>query len=373
MRNDIDYRLPANRKLGFTKFYQFMVETEDCSPDIAVETWLADHLKMTFEQRCVMAFFHGAAYEGSTEVIMAVKFPIMTAETIPEMIAFHDANFTDGQGLDPAKQIKRLTRSPDAMHRWREPDFAKFMMSVAESIKPYKTLGGYIKSCFIDETPEANYAMLQLACTRDWKFWGRMGHWCFSEALHRFIKAPINPPTMEFADGKGIRQGFAFCLDRDDLVEHATADDIKWMEGKATAFLHQFECLLGHTKNVNRFTLETCCCNYKRQHKGSRYGGCYVDEQYDALVQMKRDWPEYTWLADAYIQGRKAVLPNSLLYELNDHDTDHAHVKTWNRALVDYGRMPRVEAYFNETPQQWTDLEHMDFAKSGSDLTTLME
>ena len=56
----VDYRKPANRKAGFKKFYEFHYTTNDCSPDIAVEAWLADELDFDFEQRCILALFQGA-------------------------------------------------------------------------------------------------------------------------------------------------------------------------------------------------------------------------------------------------------------------------------------------------------------------------
>jgi hypothetical protein len=351
-----DYRLPENRQEGFDKFYQFHVMTNDCSPDIAVETWMADDLKFDYEKRCVMALFHGATYAGPCESMFADKFPIVTSEIIPEMIRF----FQDNK--------KRLLFSPDC--KYRKMVFEKFLESIGESIKPYGTLGKAIKAQFGKVHKEINYARLQKWCMANWYHWGRMGHWCFSEALHRFIKAPILPPSMEFGpDGKSHTSGWAFCIGRDDLVEKMdqkralTSIEVDLLEHTALKYMQDFAAQIPkeYSERATFFTLETACCNYKRQHKGSRYGGCYIDEQYAETIQMMTDWPEYDWLWQKYLEGRRAVIPHELLYELNDHESDHAYCKDWVNCLKDYGRIPRVEAYFNKEKQIWTSIQNLPF------------
>ena len=58
MLSDIDYRDIEYRKVGFDKFYEFHCLTNDCSPDIAVEKWIADDMGFDFEKRCVLGLFH---------------------------------------------------------------------------------------------------------------------------------------------------------------------------------------------------------------------------------------------------------------------------------------------------------------------------
>ena len=184
-----------------------------------------------------------------------------------------------------------------------------------------------------------------------------MGHWCFSEAIARFIDAPILPPTMEFADGKSHRSGWAFCIGRDDLTgDTISNEDCEYLERTAAEYIADKKFI-----RAGFFTLETACCNYKRQHKGSRYGGCYIDEQYAETMQMKRDWPEYDWLWNKYLEGRQHVVPQELLYENYKAETDHAYCKYWVNCLKDFGRIPRVEAWYNKQPQRWTSIKNMPF------------
>ena len=76
---------------------------------------------------------------------------------------------------------------------------------------------------------------------------------------------------------------------------------------------------------------------------------------------MRELWPEYDWLWDKYIEGRSHVIPKSLLAECNKERvfTDSAYIPSLNKALKDYGRIPRVEAYYNGTPQVWKELKDM--------------
>lgn len=335
-----DYRLLENRFEGFDKFYKYMLATGDWSPDINVERWMANDLDFDFEKRCVMAFFHGATYAGPCESMFADRFPKITYENIEEVVDFYVEN------------KKRLLFSPDC--KYRKIVFEKFLRSVGEAIKPYGSLGKYIEASFSAGDDFQNYNDLQSRCMTEWYHWGRMGHWCFAEALWNFVDAPIEPPTMEFKTGKSHRSGWAFCIGRDDLTgDKVSQEDIMLLEQTAADYIKTID-----HPDANFLTLETCCCNYKRQHKGSRYGGCYIDEQHWEMEEMKKTWPEYNWLWDKYLEGRKSALPNEVLGELhvNFQGEDTAYVPSWNKALKDYGRIPRVEAFFNKKPQIWMGL-----------------
>lgn len=198
--------------------------------------------------------------------------------------------------------------------------------------------------------------MLKQKCMGEWYHWGRMGHWCFSEAIESFIKAPIKPPTMEFADGKSHRSGWAFCIGRDDLTgDTISNEDCEYLEQTAAEYIADKKFV-----KAGFFTLETACCNYKRQHKGSRYGGCYIDEQYSETMLMKKDWPEYDWLWDKYLEGRQNVIPKSLLFE-NHNKHGEAYCKDWVNCLKEFGRIPRVEAWYNGEPQRWVPIDQLPF------------
>ena len=336
MNNRIDYRLKENRQAGFDAFYRFHCLTNDYSPDISVETWMSNDMGFDYEKRCVMGLFHGATYAGPCESMFADRFPVMTSDVQPVIEFFQEHK-------------SRLLFSPDC--RYRKMVFERFLASVGESLKPYGTLGNFIESCFTSDDWQVNYVMLKQRCEREWFHWGRMGHWCFSEALSRFVSAPILPPSMEFKDGKSHRSGWAFCIGRDDLTDGiVTKSDCRMLEQSASDYIEG----LDYEDNVGFFSLETACCNYKRQHMGSRYGGCYIDEQYAETMLMKKDWPEYAWLWGKYLEGRRAVMPASLLYENSGYvNRASSYDASWNKALKDFGRIPRVEAWCNEQPQKW--------------------
>jgi hypothetical protein len=341
MRKNIDYRRPKNRFTGFDFFFRFMLDTKDWSPDINVETWIANDLDFDFEKRCVMALFHGATYAGPCESMFADRFPVFTKEVVPQIVEFFQEN------------KKRLLFSPDC--KYRKIYFERFLESVGDSVEPFGTLGNYIKKSF-KGTKQENYLNLRKRCIKDWFQWGRMGHWCFSEALFYFIDAPIDPPTMEFKSGRSHRDGWAFCIGRDDLVgkRKVSKEDLLELEKSATKYIKD----LGRPE-ANFLNLETACCNYKRQHKGTRYGGCYIDEQAWELDYMRELWPEYQWMWDKYFEGRAAIIPHEMLAELHPErkSAKSAYVSTWNKCLKQYGRIPRVEAWFNNEPQVWHDLK----------------
>ena len=285
-----------------------------------------------------MALFHGATSAGPCESMFAVEFPEITADMDPVVEFF-------------CKHKSRLLFSPDC--KYRKLVFEKFLRSVGEAIRPYGTLGCYIGASLDSDDRNYNYTRLRLRCQSEWYHWGRMGHWCFAEALARFTSAPIDPPNMEFADGASHRAGWAFCIGRDDLsVKALSQTDVAYLERTAAEYMRDRQW-----DRAGYFTLETACCNYKRQHRGSRYGGCYIDEQHVEITQMQRDWPEHSWLWDLYMDGRQRVIPHELLYENHPQTSRHAYQKDWNSSLERHGRMPRVEAWANGDKQKWEPLK----------------
>lgn len=339
----VDWREKRWRQAGFDLFYRFHVLTNDFSPDINVERWIADDLGWDFEQRCVMALFHGATYAGPCESMFAVEFPKVT-RSMGGVTEFFQKN------------KKRLLFSPDC--KYRKLVFEQFLETVGISVRPYGTLGRFVEASLQSGNEQANYVSLKERCQGAWYHWGRMGHWCFTEALKHFVDAPLEPPDMEFYEGKSHRSGWAFCVGMDHLTgDKASREDCNKLERSAAEYLDRLEL-----PRADRLNLETACCNYKRQHKGSRYGGCYIDEQHAETMQMMKDWPEYQWLWEKYLEGRRAVIPSDLLYECQESDVGGAYRNDWNRSLADYGRMPRVEAWINGERQRWCSLSEMPFA-----------
>jgi hypothetical protein len=341
----IDYRLKEYRQAGFDWFYRAMCATNDVAPELACDRWLADQAGYDFEKRCVLALHQGSTHSGSCEAIFADRFPLMTSD-IRELTAFFNEN------------KKRLDFSSDAKHRKR--DFPEFLESVGKSIRRFGSLGKLVASCLEADT-YTNYEQLQRLVFGEWYACGRMFFWCFAEALYRIADAPIQPPTMEFGrHGPSHTEGWAFSIGRDDLLEcNWSQSDITMLDKSAADYLERFRSTFPDLVRADFYTLETACCNYKRGHKGSRYQLCYADEQYDDVVQMMTDWPEHEALGKHYLQARQAVIPDCLLYENHRgdpvNDSPEAYLSSWNGALRDYGRIPRVEAYFNNQPQLWSE------------------
>ena len=344
MDTSVDYRDIKYRQAGFDKYYEFHCVTNDCAPDIAVETWLSDDLDFSFEKRCTLSLYHGSSRGGPFETIIADKFPLFTDDASGPIEFF-------------LENKKRLIFSPDC--KYRKLVYDKFLYSVAQSVKPYGTLGNFISSCLQSDDKIKNYNMLKEKCQSEWFHWGRMGHWGLSESLARFIDAPIQAPTMEFAEGASHRSGWAFCVGRDDLIGNSISKaDCQMLEEKAAEYISDKKF-----PRASFFTLETACCNFKRQYKGSRYGGCYIDEQHNDIMLMEKYWPDYGWLGDKYFEGREKLMPHSLLFEKSGSNFEEAYCRDWVHVLKDYGRIPRVEAYFNNEKQVWGHLKDMPFVQ----------
>jgi hypothetical protein len=88
-----------------------------------------------------------------------------------------------------------------------------------------------------------------------------------------------------------------------------------------------------------------------------------MDELYDDLQTFKVNWPEYEWVYHHYMSARQNTLPNNFLYEKSpDWDPNKpAYQESWHEAFKEYGRMPRVEAFYNKQPQRWCDITELGY------------
>jgi len=363
MNKSIDYRQPDFRFSGFDKFYRAMLETNDVSPDMAVERWIADEKNFTFEQRCSQALFHGLTYDGPSEMVLSHEFPTINVKSIRKLNEFYLSNKTETNN-------RFRTLPPDSNKRWyiHKARLASFE-ALEKLVAPHKTFGKFIEAQISEKnTPVENYQSLLKAVspTDDidiWQVSRRMGTWCFLEALSRFTDIPIEPPNMWFgSEGKNHTAGWAWATNRDDIVDRLINEekipyaDIESMELAAKTYLDRLKISHPELKNIGTFTLETCCCNYfKAAVKGTHFNLCYIQEQHDVTKIAESIWTDHQWLWDLYWKGRQATIPATMLYE-NYQKVGDAYVKNWRKGPLSFketGRMIAVDHYENGQPLPW--------------------
>ena len=364
MQTDIDYRGLEYRWAGFDWYYRFTTCNYDSTADLVCEKWVADRNHFSIPERTALAFWFGAVGSPSS-MIFTKKFGNFNKNSAKAILEFFEKNKS------------RISFASDA--RYRKINFQPFIKSVCDSLSHTDTIYEYVLDKFTQRTSavgnqhQANYNTLSECCRNDWQQWGRMGHWCFAEALKHFTQFPIKPPTMEFGPtGKSHTSGWLLAIEkhrlkRDQILELDKPD----LEIQAHSYIVRVrENFPSFYKEADYFTLETACCNYKRQHRGTRYAGCYIDELYDDLQVLKKDWPEYSELYEQYMKARWNVLPKPLLYEANKdfNPSKPAYQISWHKAFMEFGRMPRVEAWANGKPQRWCDISDLGYEANLEDM-----
>jgi hypothetical protein len=368
MRTDIDYRKLDHRWEGFDWYYKFTTQMEDSTADLVCENYVGNVLyQFDIEERSTLAFWFGAIGSPSS-MIFTKKFGNFKAIQYQEIMEFFEKN------------KKRISFASDA--KYRKIHFEPFISSVCNSlgsISIYQYIANKViqRTSGLSDMPYVIYDALSEDCKRDWDQWGRMGHWCFSEALNMYTSFPVKPRTMEFgATGKSHTAGWVMANEKawfesdhveinDEVISKFEIDAKRYITDTAESKYSDY-------KNINFYTLETACCNYKRQHKGSRYAGCYIDELYDDIMILKENWPEYEDMANDYLTARIKNLPHSLLYERSaDFDPNKpAYQKSWHQAFMEHGRMPRVEAWANNQKQRWCDIHDLNYESNLEDMWT---
>jgi len=358
MLTDIDYRKLEHRWEGFDWYYKFTTQNADSTADLVCENHVANELDFTDQSKVALAFWFGAMGSPSSS-IFAHKFGNFNSDSFPSIMNF----FEENKG--------RISFASDA--KYRKIHFKQFIESVCNSLGNKSIYDFTIEQLWKvvgkpSDMAYDHYKSLHINCLENWWQWGRMGQWCFSEALNTYTLFKILPDKMEFGpEGKSHTAGWVLANEKRWLDSRHTEINEKAIcefEDWADSYINRTH--FTHTLDVNYYTLETACCNYKRQHKGSRYAGCYIDELYDDLQTLKEDWPEYDFLYSKFMEARKRTLPSGLLYE-NSKDFDSrkpAYQKSWHNAFKDYGRIPRVEAWANNQTQRWCDITELGYEEN---------
>ncbi|MGH7744800.1 MAG: hypothetical protein ACREQ5_08300 [Candidatus Dormibacteria bacterium] len=343
MDNTLDYRAPENRQTGFDAFYEYHCQTLESGTDLSTERWMNDHNKADFEARVATAFWHATVHHSASNIVLTHVIPKLDQDGLDRLADFYTEEHTRRQRLKFANDCKS-TRI----------NFHKLLLGVGMAIRPYGTLGKAVVAQLQQDDPTSNYQQLMTWLLDIPYLRGRMTSWQFAEGLHRHADLPILPNKIGFATGgaNGIYEGW--CLANNVL---ANANDPLPKNNYASLERQALKYVKEHPwKHSTLFNLETCLCNYHGQWIGNRYAGNYIDEQHDLIRNQKDKWPEYKVIFDLAWKARAAVFPPELVYELHNPPGE-AEKSSWMRSFKDYGRMIRVEAWHNNQPQVWDELD----------------
>jgi Alpha-glutamyl/putrescinyl thymine pyrophosphorylase clade 2 len=287
-----DYRLPANRRVGFMLYYANALRTGDLDPMFGLIRRWSEQEKSSKEFQIWLAFLYSCClgHVGTTFAI-AHRFP--------------DFPFIDLNELfDWCEQYAK----PLAI--W-DRDYSRKRRSLFDLVRSYLQLltnaekwegdagqVGFLRHMIDKDNPIGSFKNVYsvVGTLRN------VGRFClldYCEILIRCMDLPLQCDSFQMKEAKHPRAGLCRVLGRDDLAPHPSPAQILWLEQELETLIADLRRFCPDVA-VDYLSVETVCCSYKAMWKGTRYPGYYHDSVADQIREAQK-WaavaaPGFDWV-----------------------------------------------------------------------------
>ena len=252
-----DYRLPANRRKAFQRYYNWRITTYDLDHTHYLNVLSEGY---DFERKAWLAFTFGMTYRTPQAFAYTETFNHPHNFTIAEVEDWHKDNW------------QRTTYGTDA--RYNKGHFVKQYESVKNWLGE-KTFKEKFEEILVHENDLDNFKALYNEVQSLYKY-GRMTGWLCLQGIYDLLKLPIDPhqillegynPERDSSLGS-IWNGLCALENREELqvgkygTHKITQDDLDWGGPLLLEETHRAGELAG--KYVDSFRNESIWCQYKR-------------------------------------------------------------------------------------------------------------
>ena len=286
-----DYRLPANRRKAFQRYYNWRITTYDLDHTHYLNVLSEGY---DFERKAWLAFTFGMTYRTPQAFAYTETFNHPHNFTIAEVEDWHKDNW------------QRTTYGTDA--RYNKGHFVKQY----ESIKNWlgeKTFKEKFEEILVHENDLDNFKALYNEVQSLYKY-GRMTGWLCLQGIYDLLKLPIDPhqillegynPERDSSLGS-IWNGLCALENREELqvgkygTHKITQDDLDWGGPLLLEETHKAGELAG--KHVDSFRNESIWCQYKRLYNKDmslEYPGHASGDATSRYLYYREHWPEIDW------------------------------------------------------------------------------
>jgi len=317
LERGMDFRRPIYRREVFLRFYEYHLKYRSHPGGVYFAfPWLANHMKMTDEDKLWIAFINGCSQNIVTSYIIFKRFPSLHDLNVEELDAWWNENhhkFKAGSGWDTDRKYFKIGKT----------GFPQCVESYKKAVDKYGSQKAmYDEVCNTDDKYQ-NFRNAWSFVRDNFLSFGRLSAFSYLEYLRiQGLKLDCDSLFLEDISGsRSHRNGLCKVLGRDDLdwwkndVKYS-AQMIDWLKQEGELLLKE-SARIDHP-DVSYFTLESTLCCYKSWHRPDRrYPNVYMDMFYNRIKYAETEWGNQFQL---FWDMRKERLPEHLRLEDNPYD-----------------------------------------------------
>lgn len=317
LKRGMDFRLPIYRREVFLRFYEYHLKYRSHPGGVYFAfPWLANHMKMTDEDKLWIAFINGCSQNIVTSYIIFKRFPSLHDLNVEELDAWWNENhhkFKAGSGWDTDRKYFKIGKT----------GFPQCVESYKKAVDKYGSQKAmYDEVCNTDDKYQ-NFRNAWSFVRDNFLSFGRLSAFSYLEYLRiQGLKLDCDNLFLEDISGsRSHRNGLCKVLGRDDL--DWWKNDVKYSPQMIDWLKQEGELLLKESARIDHpdvsyFTLESTLCCYKSWHRPDRrYPNAYMDMFYNRIKYAESEWGNQFRL---FWDMRKECLPEHLRLEDNPYD-----------------------------------------------------
>lgn len=302
----MDYRLKANRREAFVRWFVWSIKYKDCDTSVWLTNYLNKRFEHNYEQMLWFCWIYGNTYQLPTSWIIMQEFPDFELATQSRL---EDWN---------TKYYKKLRYQTDL--KWNKGHLPSMFASYCNFIGK-KTQKQGLELHFGDNE-KSNFNLLWSRVNSKLHKFGRYSTWFYLQHLKQTCNLPIEPNSLmlsDYAGSRSHRNGLLHVLGEEDICNSKlTNSKYASLESQAQDILEETKSRFPEIANeVDLFRMETCLCSFKKifRHNNGRYLGYYLDRQYEEIKQAESDgWAGIDW--QVIWQARQEELDPRLNHKL---------------------------------------------------------
>ncbi len=317
LHEGLDFRLPQYRREVFLRFYEYHLKYRSHPGAVYFAfPWLANHMKMTDEDKLWIAFINGCSQNIVTSYIIFKRFPSLKGLNLEELDAWWNEThqkFKAGSGWDTDRKYFKIGKT----------GFPQCVESYKKAVDKYGSQKAMYDSVCNTDDKYQNFRNAWSFVRSNFLSFGRLSAFSYLEYLRiQGLKLDCDNLFLEDISGsRSHRNGLCKVLGRDDL--DWWKDDVKYSPQIIDWLKQEGELLLKESARINHpdvsyFTLESTLCCYKSWHRPDRrYPNVYMDMFYNRIKYAESEWGNQFQL---FWDMRKECLPEHLRLEDNPYD-----------------------------------------------------
>ena len=337
----MDYRLDANRREAFIRWYAWSLKYDDCDPAVWCTNYLHKRYEHNDEERIWLAWLYGNTYQLPTAWVLKNEFPDFELATVDRITQWNTTNY------------KRLRYQTDT--KWNKGHLPSMFESYQKFIGNRSQRE--VLESYYGHTEEDNFDNLWKVIKDSLHKFGRYSTWFYLQHLKHTAGIRINPTSLmldDYSGSRSHRNGLLLALGKTyDVDRKLTAGEYANLESQAYEILCETEARFPELANqIDYFTMETCLCSFKKIFRVNhgRYLGYYLDRQAEEIIAAEKDgWYGIDW--DVLWQAREETIDMRL-------DNRHGIDKEKFTYFYNSGKIENLEWMFDDEQPSLIGLEN---------------